>query len=219
MSSTDEWDEPAQPARRKRFEMLRSFALADIITMANAACGVAAIFCCLNYMDEKIDLYVWWAFGLLPLALVFDLFDGAVARWRRKHSALGADLDSLADIVSFGVAPAVLAYTLGMRGGWDAVVLIYFVVCGIARLARYNVTAAELSQGTGKVPYYEGTPIPTSLVLVLVMAVAFDRGAYGAALWGGNLELLGWGFHPLVLLFGLSGSAMISTHLRIKKIG
>ncbi|RAL22170.1 CDP-diacylglycerol--serine O-phosphatidyltransferase [Lujinxingia litoralis] len=212
-------DESGELTRPRRFEMLRSFALADFITIANAACGVAAIFCCLNYLDEKLDIYVWWAFGLLPLALVFDVFDGAVARWRRKHSALGADLDSLADVVSFGVAPAVLAYTLGMRGGWDTVVLIYFVVCGIARLARYNVTADALSQGTGKVPYYEGTPIPTSLVLVLVMAVAFDRGAVGASLWGGSIELLGWGFHPLVLIFGLSGSAMISTHLRIKKIG
>src|SRR5690554_6338104 len=103
MSQLTDVEEPAaQVPRRKRFEMLRSFALADIITMANAACGVAAIFCCLNYMEAKHDLYVWWAFGLLPLALVFDLFDGAVARWRRKHSPLGADLDSLADIVSFG---------------------------------------------------------------------------------------------------------------------
>ena len=74
--------------------------------------------------------------------------------------------------VSFGVAPAVLGFTLGMRGVWDSLVLCIFVCCGVARLARYNVTSAALSGGTGKVPYYEGTPIPTSLVLVAVLAVA-----------------------------------------------
>ena len=73
-----------------------------------------------------------------------DVGDGIVARGRR-HSPFGADLDSLADIVSFGVAPAVLGFTLGMRGGWDALVLCAFVCCGVSRLARYNVTAAALS--------------------------------------------------------------------------
>ena len=54
---------------------------------------------------------------------------------------LGADLDSLADVISFGVAPAVLGFTLGLRGGWDMLSLTYFVVCGVSRLARFNVTA------------------------------------------------------------------------------
>ena len=57
---------------------------------------------------------------LLPLALVCDVLDGYVARLdRSRQSRLGADLDSLADVISFGVAPAVLGYTLGLRGGWD----------------------------------------------------------------------------------------------------
>src|SRR5574339_277381 len=81
------------------------------------------------------------------------LGNGIVARGRR-HSPFGADLDSLADVVSFGVAPAVLGFTLGLRGGWDALVLTYFVVCGVSRLARFNVTAAALTDaGTGKVRY------------------------------------------------------------------
>ena len=88
---------------------------------------------------------LWIAILLLPVALACDVLDGYVARLNRsRQSLLGADLDSLADVISFGVAPAVLGFTLGMRGGWDMVCLTYFVVCGVRRLARFNVTAATL---------------------------------------------------------------------------
>ena len=112
---------------------------------------------------------------LLPLALVCDVLDGYVARLNRsRQSVLGADLDSLADVISFGVAPAVLGFTLGLRGGWDMLILTYFVVCGVSRLARFNVTAAALSDATtGKVKYFEGTPIPTSILMVVLLGVAF----------------------------------------------
>ena len=63
---------------------------------------------------------------------------------KKRQSVLGADLDSLADVISFGVAPAVLGFTLGLRGGWDMVILTYFVVCGVSRLARFNVTSSAL---------------------------------------------------------------------------
>ena len=95
-------------------------------------------------------------------ALVFDVLDGRIARWRQTSSALGRELDSLADVISFGVAPAAIAYACGMQGLCDRVVLVFFVACGVSRLARYNVTAEALSEGTGKVKYFEGTPIPTS---------------------------------------------------------
>ena len=127
--------------------MLRSFAGADFLTLGNAACGMGSIFACLHYLAGGRWETMWLAVWLLPVALVLDFLDGAVARWRRKHSALGADLDSLADIVSFGVAPAVLAYTLGMQGGWDVAILVYFVCCGISRLARYNASSPELIDG------------------------------------------------------------------------
>lgn len=204
-------------AKGRRFSMLRSFAAADFLTLANAACGLGAIFCCLNFIEGRGVDYVWAALGLLPVALVFDVLDGAVARWRRKYSALGADLDSLADIVSFGVAPAVIGYTLGLNGGWDTLILIYFVTCGIARLARYNVTAPELAKEGGKVPYYEGTPIPTSLVVVMVLAAALATGNIAAEMWGGELMVGPWTFHPLTLIYAVSGSAMISERLRIPK--
>jgi CDP-diacylglycerol--serine O-phosphatidyltransferase len=196
--------------------MIRSFALADIVTLGNASCGTGAIFSALAFLDDRNTRWLWIAFALLPIALVCDVLDGSIARWRRKHSALGADLDSLADVVSFGVAPAVLGFTMGMRGGWDAVLLLYFVGCGISRLARYNVTAAELSAGTGKVKYYEGTPIPTSLALALVLAIGFAQGRIGDHLWFGVVQLGPWKLHPLAFMYAVSGSFMIST-IRIPK--
>lgn len=206
----------AEKPRNKPFEMLRSFALADIITLANAACGTVAILLCVSHVEERDSTILWGAFALFPLALVADALDGSVARWRRRSSPIGADLDSLADVVSFGIAPAVLGYTLGMRGGWDGVVLVYFVVCGISRLARYNVTAESMTTEKGKVSHYEGTPIPTSLAIVGLLAAAFATGGVHESLWLGELDVGPWAFHPLVLVYAVSGSLMIST-LRIPK--
>lgn len=196
--------------------MLRTFVPADLITMVNAACGIGAILACIRYVATADTTFVIAAFVLLPIALVADVLDGAVARATRRHSPLGADLDSLADVLSFGAAPAVLAFTLGLDGGWDSAVLVFFVVCGISRLARYNATAASLSDASGKVRHYEGTPIPTSLVLVAVLGVAFATGAVHDRLWLGALVLGPWTFHPLVLGFFVSGCAMVST-VRIPK--
>ncbi|MFO0572200.1 MAG: CDP-alcohol phosphatidyltransferase family protein [Polyangiaceae bacterium] len=207
-----------RPARVRHFSMLRDFTLADVITLANGASGTSSLLSVLAYVSGGDTKYLWLAFAFLPFAMVFDYLDGRVARWRRKNSLLGAQLDSLADLVSFGVAPAALAWGVGMRGGLDAVVLVYFVCCGISRLARYNATAAALSDESGKVRYFEGTPIPTSLALVLVLAIAAYRGRIGSALPLGTIEPFGFTLHPLVGIYLLSGSAMISKTLRIPKI-
>jgi len=148
--------------------------------------------------------------------LLFDILDGRIARWRQKASTLGRELDSLADVISFGVAPAILAYGCGMQGLYDRIVLAYFVACGVSRLARYNVTADALSAGTGKVKYFEGTPIPTSVLIVGMLAVAAWQGAVRDQLWFGAVNLGGFTLHPLVLVFALSGSLMIS-RIRIPK--
>ena len=137
---------------------------------------------------------------------------------RKRQSALGADLDSLADVISFGVAPAVLGFTLGMRGGWDMVILTYFVICGVSRLARFNVTAAALADSeTGKVKYFEGTPIPTSILIVLLLGIASFLGRIDGRLWFGSVRIGPAELHPLALIYGISGSAMISATLRIPK--
>lgn len=204
-------------SRPPPMSLLRALSWADALTLGNAACGTLALFTCLQFLDSGAPP-LWVAFGLLPLAFVFDALDGRVARWRKQGSALGGDLDSLADIISFGVAPAVLGFTLGLRGGWDALLLVYFVVCGVARLARFNATADALDDGTGKVAYFEGTPIPTSLAVVAVLAVAHGLGAVGEDLWLGQVQLGPWQLHPLVFLFVGSGTAMVSARLRIPKL-
>ncbi len=199
--------------------MLRSYTAADAFTIGNATCGTISIFLCLDYIATDVRRFLWIAFLLLPLALVCDLLDGYVARLNpRRKSTLGADLDSLSDVISFGVAPAVLGFTLGLRGGWDMLCLTYFVVCGVSRLARFNVTADALAdQATGKVKYFEGTPIPTSIIIVALLGVAFYLGRIEAALWFGAVRIGPALLHPLSLVYVASGSAMISATLRVPK--
>ncbi|KQM75397.1 phosphatidylcholine/phosphatidylserine synthase [Xylophilus sp. Leaf220] len=207
----------ARPAARKHFSMIRGFHLADFFTLGNAACGVAGVFLAMAYMASQSVTQFLWAAALAPAAFVFDVFDGRIARWRQTHSSLGRELDSLADIISFGVMPAALGFAAGLDGGWDCLLLIYFVCCGVSRLARYNVTAEALSEGADKVKYFEGTPIPTSVALVGLLALAAWQGRIGDALWGGAWMLGPWQLHPFSLVFGLSGSLMISKTLRIPK--
>jgi CDP-diacylglycerol--serine O-phosphatidyltransferase len=206
-----------RPAPR-HFSMLRGFHLADFFTLGNAACGVGATFLAMLYMATGDLGDFLAAAALAPAAFAFDVLDGRIARARHQHSPLGRELDSLSDVISFGVAPAALAFAGGMQGGWDAAALIYFVCCGVSRLARFNVTAESMSGQSGKVKYFEGTPIPTSVALTAVLAVAAWSGRLGDDLWLGSLALGPWQLHPLVLLFVLSGSLMISKTLHIPKL-
>lgn len=201
----------------RHFSMLREFQLADWFTLGNAFCGTGAVFAAMRFLHEGDVRDLMIGMALIPLAFIFDALDGRIARWRKSSSTLGRELDSLADVISFGVAPAALAYACGLRGGWDWLVLSYFVCCGVSRLARYNVTAEQLSGEDDKVKYFEGTPIPTSLALVILLAVAAGSGAIGEAIWLGAIKLGPWVLHPLVLIFALSGSLMISKTLRIPK--
>jgi CDP-diacylglycerol--serine O-phosphatidyltransferase len=196
--------------KNKPFAMIREFQLADWFTLGNAVCGTGAMFSMLTYLQVLDVRHVYFSCGMVLAALVFDILDGRIARWRQKNSIMGRELDSLADVISFGVAPAVIAYGCGMQGLYDRIILTYFVACGVSRLARYNVTAEELSAGGNKVKYFEGTPIPTSVLLVFVMFLAASQGAVRESLWFGSVEFAGFTLHPLVLLFAVSGSLMIS---------
>jgi CDP-diacylglycerol--serine O-phosphatidyltransferase len=204
-------------APKKPFSMIREFHLADWFTLGNAVCGTGALFSSMTFLQAQDVRHILFACGLVLAALVFDILDGRIARWRQKSSILGRELDSLADVISFGVAPAVIAYGCGMQGLYDRVVLAYFVACGVSRLARFNVTAEQLSQGTGKVTHFEGTPIPSSIVLVGALALAAWSGAIRERLWFGEVAIAGFKLHPLVLMFALSGSLMIS-RIRIPKL-
>ena len=197
--------------RRRHFSMVRSFHLADLFTIANGFCGVGAIFEAMKYLSTHETRHIYLAALLVPVALVFDVLDGRIARSRHAASSMGRELDSLADVISFGVAPAAIAFAAGVNSRLDQAILLFFIGCGVSRLARYNVTAESLSAETGKVAYFEGTPIPTTVVPLAALVLAFYRDNLY------RVELLGVTWHAIVLLFLVSGSLMISRTLRIPK--
>jgi CDP-diacylglycerol--serine O-phosphatidyltransferase len=201
----------------RHFSMIRSFHLADLFTLLNGFLGAGAVLAFMRFSAAQEARFFWLGTALLPIALVMDALDGRIARRRGMASPLGQELDSLADVVSFGVAPAAMAFAAGLRGGWDAPFLIYFVGCGISRLARYNVSASAAAAAEAKVRFFEGFPIPSSLLLVALIATLAALGRWQDRLPLGAVSLAGMTLHPLALLFGLHGSAMISKTVRIPK--
>lgn len=195
----------------KHFSMIRGFHLADLFTIANGFCGVGALFQAMRFLATQERGRIDAAAVLILAALVFDVLDGRIARWRHRASPLGRELDSLADVISFGVAPAGIAFAAGLQTALDQLILMYFVGCGLSRLARYNVTAEALAAETGKVRHFEGTPIPTSIVPLALLLLAFHREALYP------VQVAGVDLHLVSLLFLLSGSLMISKTLRIPK--
>ena len=200
---------PRRPTRH--FSMIRSFHLADLFTIANGFCGVMAVFQAMAYLATRARWRMDAAALLIPLALLFDVLDGRIARWRHQASPLGRELDSLADVISFGVAPAAIAYAAGLDSALDALGLTFFALCGLSRLARYNITAEALAAETGKVRYFEGTPIPTSVVPLGILMLAFHRGTLYP------VRVLGLELHLVTALFVLSGALMISKTLKVPK--
>ena len=202
---------------RRHFSMIRGFQLADLVTLMNGFLGAGALLAFMRFVVDQQTGFYWLGTALLPVALLMDTLDGRIARRQGRASPLGQELDSLADVVSFGVAPAAMAFAAGMRGGWDALCLVFFVGCGISRLARYNVTAAGLSGPSGKVTHFEGFPIPTSLLLVTALAILAGLGHWQDRLPLGVATLAGIRLHPWSLVYVLWGSGMISKTLRIPK--
>ena len=207
----------AEARPKRHFSMLREFHIADFLTLGNAACGVGAVFLAMQFIETASVMHFYLAAALAPAAFVFDVLDGRVARARNEHSPLGRELDSLADVISFGMAPAALGFAAGLRNSLDVAVLLYFVACGISRLARFNVTAGSMSDDSGKVSHFEGTPIPTSVLLVGMWGwlVAIDK--VGPTMWMGLWDFGPVALHPVALIYFVSGSLMIST-FRIPKI-
>ncbi|EMR11832.1 CDP-diacylglycerol-serine O-phosphatidyltransferase [Pneumocystis murina B123] len=214
-SSTNIYDD-------KHFSLIRTLQLADFITELNGFCGIMSVFSSMKYcLGDPLDTtWLWKSMTLMPLGLCFDFLDGRVARWRKKSSPMGRELDSLADLVSFGIAPSVFAFALGIRTLIDSIILSFFVLCGISRLARFNISVDSLPKNKyGKLKYFEGTPIPTTLSIVAMMAWWVRSG------W--ILEKLPFGviyknsffeFHPAAIVFALSGCAMCSKTLKVRKI-
>ncbi|KAF2664936.1 phosphatidylserine synthase [Microthyrium microscopicum] len=204
------------------FTMIRALHLADLITELNGFCGIMSIFSSLRYVQGPSTEYgyLWAALAFMPFGLFFDFMDGKVARWRGKSSMLGQELDSLADLISFGVAPAVCAFSMGLQTTVDTLLLTFFVLSGLTRLARFNVTVTHLPKdATGKSKYFEGTPIPTSLSIAGAMAFWVQRGwvhdalPFGVVNQGGLLA-----FHPIAGVFALWGCMMVSKSIKIPKL-
>lgn len=160
-----------------------------MITIMNGVCGTLSILSSARYLILSSNLpappsaealRVLYFAHLLPiLGFGFDALDGKVARWRGGGSMLGQEMDSLADLISFGVAPATLAFTLGLRTALDCAALLLFVSAGLARLARFNATVALIpADSSGKSKYFEGLPIPSSLFLTGTMAFWVKQGWY-----------------------------------------
>lgn len=175
------------------------------------------MFLCLNYLEnEHKDQYIKLAFFLLPFSVMFDFLDGHIAR-TRYSSPFGKDLDSLADLVSFGISPACMGFTLGLRGFWDSVFMCVFVGCCMLRLARFNIRSNYIADDKGKVPYYEGLPSPCSVSIVVMFFIAYINGrVHSHNVWFGQYYIYPGHFHPLSLVYLVFGILMIST-FRIKK--
>jgi CDP-diacylglycerol---serine O-phosphatidyltransferase len=148
------------------------FLLPNLITLSSVFCGFYAIILSGQGASEQ-DFY--GAALLIVYAMFFDTLDGRVARLTKTQSALGVQLDSLADVISFGVAPAALVYrwSLESLGGLGLAACFAFVACGVLRLARFNVLTMGES-GAPKKPgkYIIGLPIPGAAGIVVSLVVA-----------------------------------------------
>ncbi|RMZ89070.1 hypothetical protein DV736_g3702, partial [Chaetothyriales sp. CBS 134916] len=204
------------------FSLIKAMHLADVITELNGFCGFMSILSSMRYcLGDPSDLTnLWLAFFFMPFGLFFDFFDGKVARWRKKSSLMGQELDSLADLVTFGVATAAVGFAVGLRTTLDQLILSFYVLCSLTRLARFNVTVSMLPKDkTGKSKYFEGTPVPFAcLTSSGIMAVwtwsglIHDKIPLGTAFTDSLLE-----FHPAALLFVINGCLMTSKTLKVPK--
>jgi CDP-diacylglycerol---serine O-phosphatidyltransferase len=162
-----------RPLRIRNLDLKKTlFVLPNLVTLGSVFCGVAAIQ--LVGGSDVTPATLIRASQLILVAMVFDLLDGRVARMTRTQSAFGLQLDSLADVVSFGVAPAMLAYAWGL-GNYPNLGLFasfFYVGCGAIRLARFNVLASTATGQPAKPGrYMVGLPIPAAagMLVSLVM--------------------------------------------------
>jgi CDP-diacylglycerol--serine O-phosphatidyltransferase len=129
-----------------------------VFTAGNMFCGFLSV---LSSFDGEIVFAAW----MIILAAFFDALDGMVARFSKATSRFGVELDSFSDLLSFGIAPAVMFYSLKLYplGKWGWILGFVFVMCGAFRLARFNLGQTKLNE---KHPYM-GLPIPSAAVTLI----------------------------------------------------
>lgn len=170
-------------ARRIRQVDLRKtlFVLPNLVTLASIFCGFNAMRVVATDNPSTEDFYR--AAILLTFAMLFDLLDGRIARMTRTQSAFGLQLDSLADIISFGAAPSLLMYKWMLwRLPGGAFIAFLFTACGAIRLARFNVVSSGASGAPVKPSKYTmGLPIPpaSGILISLLLANHAVGGALG----------------------------------------
>lgn len=167
------------------------YALPALFTAGNLFCGFMAVLAVVNTEFVKAAWFILFA-------MIFDIMDGRVARLTKGVSAFGAEFDSLADVVSFGLAPAALAYFAFFdpfeTSGLGVLVSFLYLACGAIRLARFNVAHAGA--------HFTGLPIPGGAALLATL-VLFDS-VDPAGGFAGNL-------HFLLLFVAAVGAMMVST--------
>ncbi len=149
------------------------FILPNLFTLSSVLCGFYAILTCGDPAATSEDFYR--ASLLIIFAMFFDTIDGRVARLTKTQSAIGVQLDSLADVISFGVAPAVLVYrwSLDVYGTVGMLVSFAYIACGTIRLARFNVlTMGEAGAPKKPGKYIIGLPIPAAAGILISLVVA-----------------------------------------------
>src|SRR5216683_8051715 len=151
---------------------LKIYFLPNLLTAGNLFCGFVALTKIVEADVDKNNFYqqITLALGFILLACIFDLFDGRVARMGGVESPFGREFDSLADLISFGAAPAFLVHRVVLKNvfegqtglGWF--IASIYLLCGAFRLARFNCLSAQASGGGSK--DFLGFPIPSAAGLV-----------------------------------------------------
>src|SRR5476649_1557488 len=165
-------ESPQKSALPAEGEKLKIYFLPNLLTAGNLFCGFVALTKIVDAVPGT-DAYfgqIKLALAFILLACIFDLFDGRVARMGGRESPFGREFDSLADLISFGVAPAFLVHRVVFRDvfehheeiGWF--IASIYLICGAFRLARFNCLAAMAGTGGGK--EFLGFPIPSAAGLV-----------------------------------------------------
>lgn len=150
------------------------YIIPNSFTAANLACGFLAIVKLSEGGAQSFREAAW----LILLANIFDMLDGRVARWTKATSKFGVQFDSLADLVAFGVAPGLLMYKFSLHAfhaPWGGLAAFAFVLCGAARLARFNVQASLETGGPSY--FFVGCPIPAAAsFLAAAVLIVTERG-------------------------------------------
>ncbi|MGR9086585.1 MAG: CDP-diacylglycerol--serine O-phosphatidyltransferase [Gammaproteobacteria bacterium] len=147
--------------------ILKLLKIADLFTMANLFCGILSI---IMSMEERFDLSA----SLLFLAVIFDVLDGKIAGFLNQKNLFGKQIDSMSDLVSFGIAPMLLYYSINTPGVYVSMVLLLFIACGMLRLARYNISEA---------PGFEGVPITVNGILFPILFLIYSHFPESLIFW------------------------------------